>query len=81
MIELKVGQRWMYSDSQYTWIVECISTSYPALGVIIQIIRDDWIKKNQGPNYAYAVGIKTSMERCNTTYDHYFTYLEGQDSP
>lgn len=71
MTELKVGQRWIYKDSSYIWVVECVDSVDPT-GKVIQIIKDP---------YSGNMNRRFGMSAPKEGNYYYWTYLPGQDVP
>ena len=78
-MKLKIGQRWLYKDSMYSWIVEVSRVGPMPTGRIIQKIKDDWLK--EWGTTIYSIGYEYSMHDCDGQHSYCWTYLKGQDKP
>jgi hypothetical protein len=78
-MKIQIGQRWLYSDTHYTWVVEVSRIDSPQ-GVIIQIIRNTHADSANYIPY-YNIGDSTSMGAYDTHNSCYWTYLPNQESP
>ena len=76
---LEIGQRWIYRDSNYTWVVEVTTLGSAPLGKVIQIIRDNWLERDG--HTSYPIGSPCGMSGATSDDNRYYQYLEGQDRP
>jgi len=72
MAELKIGQRWLYDDGGYKFVIE-VSNTEKSHGIVLQVIK-------KPEHSSWKVGEKFTMASANSGAS-YWKYLSGQDKP
>ena len=75
-MRIAVGQRWLFHDSRYTWVIEVTHLpDHTGFGhaKIIQVIK--------GPTEFFRVGSDVFVDAEPLKYVDFYTFLEGQEAP